>query len=81
MKQFIDLSVAIENNLGSDPDKDLPDGNGWALELMTLSYHSGTHLDVPFKLVYKTLIVNIIFLYSYFWYNISILFILMRWVR
>ena len=32
---------------GIDTDKDLPDGKGWALELMTLSSHSGTHLDAP----------------------------------
>lgn len=32
---------------GIDTEKDLPDGKGWALELMTLSSHSGTHLDAP----------------------------------
>lgn len=75
MKKFIDLSIAIENNLKSDPEemipniqyinhdmgakqmvsffptidteKDLPNGKGWAMELMTLSSHSGTHLDAP----------------------------------
>lgn len=75
MKKYIDLSIAIENDIPSDPkemipqiqyidhnlgakqmsvffpglniSKDLPDGKGWALELMTLSSHSGTHLDAP----------------------------------
>ncbi|MCX7749578.1 MAG: cyclase family protein [Clostridia bacterium] len=32
---------------GIDTQKDLPDGKGWAIELMTLSSHSGTHLDAP----------------------------------
>jgi kynurenine formamidase len=32
---------------GIDPEKDLPDGKGWAIELLTLSTHSGTHLDAP----------------------------------
>ncbi len=32
---------------GIDTEKDLPDGKGWALELLTLSSHSGTHLDAP----------------------------------
>ncbi len=28
--------------------KDLPDGLGWALEKITLTTHSGTHLDAPY---------------------------------
>ena len=28
--------------------KDLPDGEGWAVELIHLSTHNGTHLDAPF---------------------------------
>ena len=32
---------------GIDQEKDLPDGKGWAIELLTLSSHSGTHLDAP----------------------------------
>ncbi len=32
---------------GIDPARDLPDGKGWAVELATLSTHSGTHLDAP----------------------------------
>jgi len=27
---------------------DLPDGEGWAVERVTLSTHNGTHLDAPF---------------------------------
>ncbi len=29
-------------------EKDLPEGLGWALEFVTLTTHSGTHLDAPF---------------------------------
>jgi len=28
--------------------EDLPDGEGWAVETVTLSTHNGTHLDAPF---------------------------------
>ena len=28
--------------------KDLPDGKGWAVEYITLSTHSGTHMDSPY---------------------------------
>ena len=75
MPRLIDCSIAIENNLPSDPpmmvpkiqyldhdsgagqmklffpdidpQKDLPGGKGWAVEFVTLSTHSGTHLDAP----------------------------------
>ncbi|PKL37236.1 MAG: cyclase [Spirochaetae bacterium HGW-Spirochaetae-1] len=75
MAHLIDLSIAVENDLpsdppmmipkiqyvdhsegagqmklffpGIDPEKDLPDGKGWAMELVSLSTHSGTHLDAP----------------------------------
>ncbi|HPN14418.1 MAG TPA: cyclase family protein, partial [Spirochaetota bacterium] len=75
MPRLIDCSIAIENNLPSDPPmmvpkvqyldhdsgadqmrlffpdidpkKDLPGGKGWAVEFVTLSTHSGTHLDAP----------------------------------
>ncbi len=75
MPTFIDCSIAIENDLPSDPPmmipkiqylghdagadqmklffpdidpkKDLPGGKGWAVELVTLSTHAGTHLDAP----------------------------------
>ncbi|SMC57755.1 cyclase family protein [Papillibacter cinnamivorans] len=72
--KIVDLSIALENDLPSDPPNqipqiqyfdhkmtaadmaaffsgatvdDLPEGNGWAIELVTLSTHSGTHLDAP----------------------------------
>ncbi len=72
--QFIDLSVAIENNEHTDhpggspkvsyrthaqtagglahffdglKPADLPDGEGWAVETVTLSTHNGTHMDAP----------------------------------
>ncbi len=75
MPKFIDLSIAVENDIPSDPpmmipkiqylghdegaaqmklffpdidpSRDLPDGKGWAVEFVTLSTHSGTHLDAP----------------------------------
>ncbi len=75
MPKFIDLSIAVENDLPSDPPmmipkieytdhaqgaeqmslffdgiepaKDLPDGKGWAIEMVHLTTHSGTHLDAP----------------------------------
>jgi kynurenine formamidase len=74
MPQFIDLSIAIENDVASDPEpfrpqitymthgetfaqiapffpglerEQLPDGEGWAVELLNLSTHNGTHMDAP----------------------------------
>lgn len=74
MSRFIDLSVAIENALPSDPPMmipkilyinhalgaesmklfypglttgDLPAGLGWAIEVMEVSTHAGTHMDAP----------------------------------
>ena len=74
-KRFVDLSIAIEPALPSDPPmmipkidyvaheagaeqmkdffpgvrKDqLPKGLGWALEFVSLTTHSGTHLDAPY---------------------------------
>jgi len=32
---------------GIDPAKHLPDGKGWAIEMVTLTTHSGTHIDAP----------------------------------
>lgn len=74
-KKFIDLSIAIEDGLpsdppimipkiryvdhkegaetmipffpGIDPEKDLPGGLGWAVELLEVSTHAGTHIDAP----------------------------------
>ena len=74
MIKFIDLSVAIESGLPSDPPMmvprityvdhalgaesmklfypgltgdDLPGGLGWAIEIMEVSTHAGTHMDAP----------------------------------
>lgn len=74
MSRFIDLSVAIESGLPSDPPmmipkimyvdhalgaesmkafypgltaSDLPEGLGWAIEIMEVSTHAGTHMDAP----------------------------------
>ena len=74
-KRFIDLSIAIEADLPSDPPmmipkidysdhaagalqmldffpgvrkEDLPGSLGWAVEMITLATHSGTHLDAPY---------------------------------
>ncbi len=74
MRRFIDLSIAIEQGLPSDPpvmipkitymdhkmgastmqafypgltDNDLPGGLGWAVELLEVSTHAGTHMDAP----------------------------------
>lgn len=73
-RTFIDLSIAIEAGLPSDPpmmipkityldhklgaetmklfypgitEKDLPGGQGWALEILEVSTHAGTHMDAP----------------------------------
>lgn len=73
-RRLVDLSIAIEDGLPSDPlqmipkiqyvlheegaqsmmsffpgitKEELPKGLGWALEILTLSSHSGTHLDAP----------------------------------
>ena len=74
-RKIIDLSIAIEPELPSDPPmmipkidyvdhaqgaqqmeaffpgikkEQLPGGLGWALEFITLTTHSGTHLDAPY---------------------------------
>lgn len=74
MGKFIDLSIAIESGLPSDPPlmipkvtyvdhalgaesmklfypgltgEDLPHGLGWAVEMLEVSSHAGTHMDAP----------------------------------
>lgn len=74
-KRLVDLSIAIEAGLPSDPPMmipkidyldhaggaeqmkmffpgvttdQLPGGLGWAVEFLTLTTHSGTHLDAPY---------------------------------
>jgi kynurenine formamidase len=74
-KRIVDLSIAIEPELPSDPPimipkidyidhtmgaeqmkeffpglkkSQLPGGFGWAIENLTLTSHSGTHLDAPY---------------------------------
>ena len=32
---------------GVEPQRDLPDGLGWAVEVLTVSTHAGTHMDAP----------------------------------
>jgi kynurenine formamidase len=73
-RRFVDISIAIENDVPSDPaglepkityrkhaetvaqmasffsglkPEDMPDGEGWAVESVTLSTHNGTHMDAP----------------------------------
>jgi kynurenine formamidase len=74
--KIIDLSIAVEDGLPSDPKPqipsieylnhkdtaqsmttyfngnitidDLPEGNGWAIENIRLTTHSGTHIDAPY---------------------------------
>jgi len=75
MSRLIDLSVALEAGIASDPPlmepkieyhdhastagqmarffpgltaEDLPGGEGWAVETLTISTHNGTHLDAPY---------------------------------
>jgi kynurenine formamidase len=74
-RRFVDLSIAIEMGVPSDPagmepvieytrhkdsvavmaayfpgltPADMPDGEGWASERVTLSTHNGTHMDAPY---------------------------------
>ena len=74
-RQFVDLSIYLENDVLSDPpqfapkieylrhdqsfgliqpffpglkQEDMPDGETWAVEVVTLSTHNGTHLDAPY---------------------------------
>ena len=74
-RRFVDLSVALEAGIQSDPPimlpeieyaaheetaeqvmsffpgltrEDLPGGEGWAVEKLTIYTHNGTHLDAPY---------------------------------
>ena len=74
-RRFIDLSVALETEIASDPEimlpeieymshadtaeqvmsffpgltkDDLPGGEGWAIEKLSIYTHNGTHLDAPY---------------------------------
>lgn len=74
-RRIVDLSVALEAGIASDPPghtpeityidhrqsaadmlrffpgltaSDLPGGEGWAIERLNLSTHTGTHLDAPY---------------------------------
>lgn len=74
-RRFIDLSVALEADIASDPEMmlpeidymshaetaeqvmsffpglsrdDLPGGEGWAVEKLSIYTHNGTHLDAPY---------------------------------
>ncbi|MEM6851440.1 MAG: cyclase family protein [Pseudomonadota bacterium] len=73
-KRYVDLSIAIENDVASDPEnfrpkiqyfqhtetfeqiepffpglkqEQLPDSEAWAVEMLELSTHNGTHMDAP----------------------------------
>jgi len=74
-RRFVDLSVALEAEIASDPPMmlpeitymahadtaeqvasffpgltadDLPGGEGWAIEFLSIATHNGTHLDAPY---------------------------------
>ena len=74
-RRFVDISVALEADIASDPPmmlpridyldhrqtagqvasffpgleaSDLPGGEGWAIETLTVATHNGTHLDAPY---------------------------------
>ncbi len=49
--QYVDHEAGAEQMQGFFPGvtkEDLPGGLGWALEFLTLTTHSGTHLDAPY---------------------------------
>ena len=74
MTRYVDLSIAIENEVKSDPapygpkitylhhgetfhqlapffpgltEDQLPEGESWAVEMLELTTHNGTHMDAP----------------------------------
>ena len=49
--QYITHKDSVEQIAGFFPGlkkEDLPDGEGWAVEIVNLSTHNGTHLDAPY---------------------------------
>ena len=55
MRPKIDYKTGKENAWtlldafpGLKPE-DLPDGESWAIEFVTLATHNGTHMDAPFR--------------------------------
>jgi Putative cyclase len=40
-------SLPIVTRIFGCTEADLPDGQGWANEMVTLSTHAGTHMDAP----------------------------------
>ncbi len=49
--QYIDHKTTVPDLKGFFPgveDRDLPDGEAWAIEKIELTTHNGTHLDAPF---------------------------------
>lgn len=40
-------AAAMASFFGKATPADLPEGNGWAIEFLQVSTHSGTHLDAP----------------------------------
>ena len=48
--QYVDHQQGLARMLGFFPGlkkEELPDGQGWAVEQVSLSTHNGTHLDAP----------------------------------
>lgn len=43
-----DTAEQMASFFGNATVEDLPDGNGWAIEFLQISTHSGTHLDAPY---------------------------------
>lgn len=43
-----DTAEQMASFFGNATVEDLPEGNGWAIDFLTLSTHSGTHLDAPY---------------------------------
>jgi kynurenine formamidase len=56
-RRFVDISIPLEAGVASDPPIMLPQidyldhkmtGDGWAVEMLRISSHNGTHLDAPY---------------------------------